>query len=266
MTDILEPKPTVPTNSPLSVVLLAQSVGTELEQAVNVWLEFLRGLKRPFEVILVADPSLSFHVHDPAEIKIVHPSTAGLGAALRTGLAETKHPLIFFTLADKQYQPGDLPSFLEEINQVHLVSGIRMGEVPGWLELGGIFYRLFCQVAFGLPVERRLSWLGWSGLPRRLIARWLFGIRFRDPECVYCLCRREILARIPIQSQGSFAPVEFLAKANFTVPSGAELPVKCTPSPTQPMAEGPSFFREALQVFRHPDFGPHQLGVQKHEG
>ncbi len=248
------------TPAPLSVVLVAHTEGPELEEVVNAWLEFLRGLNRPLEVILAIEaayPTNESHPERSAEIQVVHPSTAGLGAALRAGLAQAKHPLIFFTLADRQYQPGDLSAFLEEINQVQLVSGFRMGpRVPWWLALGGMLYRVFNQVVFGLPVERRLSWLGWSGLPRRLIARWLFGIRFRDPECVYCLCRREILGRIPLQSQGSFAPVEFLAKANFTVLSGAELPVKYMSAPTPLKEEGPSFFREAMLVFRHPDFGP----------
>ena len=186
MTEPIEPPPTSPAPLPLSVVLLGHSGATELEDSLRAWIEFLRGINRSFEVILSADAGLAFRENEPErnrlpdgrvvippdqyeilgrimelkqfpEVKTVVPPPGqvwGLGAALRTGLAEAKHPLIFFTLADKQYQPGDLPSFLEEINQVHLVSGFRLGgRIPWWLNLGGFFYRLFCQVVFGLPVE-----------------------------------------------------------------------------------------------------------------
>src|SRR4051794_31821659 len=88
--------------APLSVVLTAHNVGPELEEVVRAWAAQLDALERPAEIVLVNDgstdetraradalapllPALQVHHHD---------SPRGVGAALRTGLAAARHPLV----------------------------------------------------------------------------------------------------------------------------------------------------------------------------
>ena len=89
---------------------------------------------------------------------------------------------------------------------------------------------MFCRVVFSAAPDPLPGWLGTNGHAARLLARVLFGVRTRDVLCPYRLLRREIFARIPIQSRGPFAHVELLAKANFLGHMmGEELPIDVVP-------------------------------------
>jgi len=117
--------------------------------------------------------------------------------------------------ADKQFQPADLKRLLGEINQVDFVTGYRVHRpVPGWLSALDFCWHWLARLLFGYETERRDAWLGWSGWGRRWLARWIFGLRVNDAECVFRLARREVFRRIPIQSRSALAHFEVLAKAN----------------------------------------------------
>jgi glycosyltransferase involved in cell wall biosynthesis len=247
----------------LSVILLVHNDAAELDEVVTAWVNLLKGLERSFEIILVEDASTdgSATLADKlaeqfASLRVVHPVPCqGQGAALRTGLAQAQHPLLFYTLGNKQYQPADLPKLLAMIDQVDLVTGFRVWRpLPWWLRAWDVLFRGFKRVIFGLPSEPRPCWLGWSGLGRRLLARWVFGVHVYDPECAYRLFRRKVMWRLFLQSSGPFAHIEFLAKANFLECWMAEVPVTFLPA-----KPAPSFAGEAYHLFRHPDFGPVQV-------
>lgn len=239
--------------APLSVLLL---VPADVDPADDLaaWLGLLRERNRPFELLLVAAASrapLLSASHTEPDVRVIPAMNGRIGALLRAGLAEVKHPLLAYTLANRQYRPGDLKLLMESIDQHDLVVGIRTGPVPIWLRVVDFFYRWSCAILFGLPVDPRPAWFGWRALGRRWLAQWIFGIPVHDPECVFGLVRRDMLRRIVIQSDGTFAPVELLAKANFfnalmdqvPVSFAADLPEK-------------SFLEEAFEVFQKPDFGP----------
>src|SRR2546422_989826 len=77
-----------------------------------------------------------------------------------------------------------------DIDSVDIVCGVRRGvDTGGKL---GRWWRHFASPAF-----------------------LLFGLWLRDPASPARLYRRSIFERIPIQSNGWFAQVEILAKANF---------------------------------------------------
>jgi glycosyltransferase involved in cell wall biosynthesis len=260
----------IPT-APLSVVLTAQNVGPELEALVRTWAAQLDALGRPAEIILVNDgstddtraradalapllPALQVHHHD---------SPRGLGAALRTGLAAARHPLLVTCTCDGQYRPEDLKPLLEAINRVDLVTGCRSGRrAPlGWRALSAL-WRGLVRVLFGLSLTPPVCWRGWSGSGRRWLARWLFGVRVHDPECAFRLYRRSVFRRIPIQSEGELAQVEILAKANFLGCLMDEVPVAHR-APERPAgrtrAQRRQFWRDLRRVFKDPDFGPAAL-------
>src|SRR5262249_35813120 len=167
----------------------------------------------------------------------------GEGAALKKGLEAATKPLVFYTLCDPAYRPEMLGQLFErkvkldeggeekEIDHVHLMAGFRAGvKVSPVLRVLGWLWRVTCTVLFAysprpapgeLGMRRRLGWL---------LARVLFGLRHRDVACPFRLLRREILARIPIQSSGPFAHVELLAKANFVGNlMGDEVPLDVRP-------------------------------------
>jgi hypothetical protein len=266
---MVDPNPRPPiAAAPISVILPARNAGTDIDDVVGAWVKLLDSLQREYEVILVDDAS-SDDTRLRAEPLIrafprvrmlQHPQRRGLGAALRTGIAAAQHPLLFYTTCDKHYHPDDLRRMLKEIDKLDLVAGYRVGRViPGWLVWLERIKRLLVRVFLGMSLERRDCWLGWAGYGRRWAARWLFGLRVRDPECVFCLFRRELFKRIPIQNDGDFAAIEILAKANFLGCLMAEAPVTCLVRQGRNYPAGwdpPRRLRQEIgQLFRRPDFG-----------
>jgi glycosyltransferase involved in cell wall biosynthesis len=252
----------------LSLVLPAYQAEGQLEAVLVEWVRYLDNLERDYEVLIVNDGSADEtpRIADGlaqglSRVRVLHHAEArGFGAALRTGIAAARLPLVVTATAQPHYRPADLKRMLAIIDEVDVVAGFRTGpRIPGWLGGMDSFYRLGMRILFGMPVEPRASWLGWSGLPRRLLGRWALGVRVRDPECAFRLYRRSIFKRIPVQSDGPFVLTEILAKANFLGCLIAEEPVAWLP-PEQPGAvlPPPSFavFRELRRVFAHADFGP----------
>jgi hypothetical protein len=184
-----------------------------------------------------------------------HATRQGSGAALRTGLAAARHPLLLTATCDPQFQPGDLPKLLEEMDKVHLVAGYRVWQrVPWPLRWLGRLYRVAVRLLLANPLEPLPGWLGWQEYSDHVRARMLFALRIKDVNCPFRLYRRSIFDRIPIQSDGTFAQVEVLAKANSLGCMMTEVPVAYQPRPT---AEDRGQRRADLRrVLLHPDFGP----------
>jgi hypothetical protein len=255
-------------DAPLSVLLFAYNEGPSFEEIVTGWITYLNGLKRSYEIIVVDDGSTdqtgawadALAGRYPWLRALHHDHRRGFGAALRTGFPAAQYPLLFYTTCDRQYETAELQRLLDLINQVDLVTGIRAWQpVPTWLRSLGSLYRVIARVVFGVPLEPRQVWLGWPGWPRRWLARWVFGLRLQDVECAFRLFRRSILPRIPVQSDGPFAQVEVLAKANFLGCLFAETPVAYHPRPAGGITdtELPAHIREeAWRLFKQPDFGP----------
>jgi glycosyltransferase involved in cell wall biosynthesis len=267
-------------SQPLSVVLLAHNRAHHLETVLSSWVTFLNGLDRDYEIIVVDDGSTdgSAALSDKLasnyrRVQVLrHERTRGEGAALRTALSVARHPLLFYTLCDPHYQPADLGRLLRkrtdpqkpelELDHVHILSGSRGGRPPPWpWRVAGRFWRAVCRVLFGQAPERLPGWLGWKRHFARMLARVLFGVRYHDVACPFRLHRREIFARIPLQSDGLFVHVEILAKANYLgLVMGEEVPLD--PGHYPPLAERWSreelrqLLADARRVIRHPDFGP----------
>jgi glycosyltransferase involved in cell wall biosynthesis len=267
--------PTLPpiADAPLSVVLLARDDAAHLEAVTASWVTFLNGLGREFELILVEDGSRDGSAERVAALAERHPHLRiirhefpqGEGAALSAGFAAARHPLVAYARCEPRYPPGDVRKLLKEIDKVHLISGYRGGlPVPSVVRLAGLLYLVFCRVVFSHIPLRSPGWLGWKRLFGRWAVRVAFGVRARDVGCPFRLLRREILARIPLQSRGSFCRVELLAKANFLghliaeeVPLGDRLhPVVPEELRHERLRD---VFEDARRVFSDPDFGPARL-------
>src|SRR5262245_25888987 len=257
-------------DQPLSVVLLARNCADHVVAALITWLGFLDGI-RPgaYELILVddgsddgtADKAQAQADAFPALRVIRHEKPQGEGAALRAGLEAATRPLVFYTLCQPEYRPDDLGKLLartikleeggvvKEIDHVHLMTGFRAGiPVPLWMRILSWFWWLFCYAVFSYSPRRAPGRLGVRRTLGWLLARTLFGVCYRDSACPFRLWRRDILARIPIQSKGPFAHVELVAKANFLACMMAEeLPLDVKPPPYR--GDAKEFIRDGRLVF-----------------
>ena len=271
-------------SEPLSVVLLARNQAACLDALLADWVTFLNGLDRDYELIVVddgsADGSGELAEKLAANYRRVlvrrHERPLGDGAALRTALSVARHPLLFYTLADPHYRAADLSKLLRkradprkpelEIDCVHLLSASRGGGSTPWpWRILGLFWRILCRVVFTQAPERLPGWLGWKRHAATVLVRVLFGVRYRDVACPFRLLRRDIFARIPLQSDGSFVHVELLAKANYLgLMMGEEVSLDAGRYP--PLAKEMSrdefhqLVADARRVIRHPQFARRSFG------
>ena len=240
-----------------------------MRAVVRAWDVFLSKRGVGYEILLVDDGSRDrtaavteeLAASVPALKVLRHETRRGAGAALRTGLAATQLPLVAYALCDPAYDPAGLAKLLGEIDHAHFVSGLRAGRPVPWpWRLVGMLWRLGKRVIFGHPSDRLPGWLGWRRHLGAVLVRAFFGVRLRDAACPFKLVRREVLARAPIQSDGDFAHIELLAKINFAICWGNEVPLPIKP-PINPPPRGwlRQVFRDARRVFSRPDFGPAKL-------
>lgn len=260
---------------PLGVLLLARQDADHAEQVVRLWLDWLQARGGDFELLVVDDASddgtsEKLQAVGHPRLRVVrHEEAKGEGAALRTGLGLLGRPLLFYTLCRPEYTPAGLEQMLTrkvpvgedekeelEIDHVHVSVGCRAGvPLPPLVRTADWLWRGFCWLVFSYTAQPMPGWLGWG----RYWAGWwfwlVFGLRYSDPLCPYRLFRRDILARIPIQSDSAFAHVEFLAKANFLgCVTGEQVPLPVAP----PAGRGDywAIHRDAMKVMNRPYFGP----------
>ncbi len=219
-------------SSPISAILIARQAARTVGGVLEALATQLSALKREHEMLVVDDGSSdgtaaaveAFAEKEQRVRLLPHEKPLGYGAALRTGLAAARHPLVCTLPADGSYAPADLPKLLEWIDKADAVIGVRR------------------------PRPRLKVW------SQHWLVRLWFGVQLADPACHFRLYRRDILTRFPIQSQGCFADVEIAAKANYLECLLAEAEVTWQP-PAQPIA-GPSALREAWRLFRRRKLDP----------
>jgi glycosyltransferase involved in cell wall biosynthesis len=124
---------------------------------------------------------------DPRVRLIRHDRNRGYGAALRTGFAEARKELVFFSDADGQFDLHELPGSLAMLPQAPVVVGFRIkrNDPP---------HRLFIARTY------------------KLIVRLMFGLRVRDIDCAFKLFRRQVFDGLTLESNGAFISSELLIK------------------------------------------------------
>jgi glycosyltransferase involved in cell wall biosynthesis len=177
----------------------AENIAALVEEA----LDGLAVLAERFEIIAVDDGSTDgtdaiadrLAAEHPGVVRVVHHRVnSGYGAAVRSGLAAARYPLVCFTDGDRQFRIADL------------------GRLTARLETPGADAPAPDVVA-GYRIERAdpAARLAYARVYRACL-RAFFGLRTRDPDCACKLFRREALEGVRVESGGAFLSAELLIK------------------------------------------------------
>lgn len=184
----------------LSVFFPAYNEEANIKTTITKALKILPRVAKKWEIVVVNDGStdqtgkiIEGMIEKEKKIRMItHTPNRGYGAALKTGLFQSKYGLIAFTDADGQFDFSEITKFLNEIKKADLVIGYRL--------------------------ERRDSFL------RRLIGFLLkvwnfvfFQVWFRDADCGFKLVRKEVVDKIgELKTESAITEAEFLIKAKKT--------------------------------------------------
>jgi glycosyltransferase involved in cell wall biosynthesis len=183
----------------LSFFFPAHNEAENIEALVAEALAELPALASRFEVICVDDgsrdatPALADRLaaDHPDLVRAVHHGTnRGYGAALRTGFAASRFPLVCFTDGDRQFRVADLARLLDRLeapDRPDVVAGYRLRRADPTVRL--VYARAY-----------------------RACLRLFYGLRVRDVDCACKLFRREALDGIRLESGGAFLSAELLIK------------------------------------------------------
>lgn len=119
---------------------------------------------------------------------VEHFPNRGYGGALRAGFAAATREWIFQSDSDNQFDYMELRRLIELAPGHDFVVGYRQPRRD--------------------PLLRRINGWGWN-----MLIRLLFGYVVRDIDCAFRLFRREVLAHVPLTSDGAMISTELLAGA-----------------------------------------------------
>jgi glycosyltransferase involved in cell wall biosynthesis len=133
-----------------------------------------------------------------------HEKNRGYGGAVKTGLKAAKQPYVFFTDSDLQFDLGQIGELIPHLGEAPVVVGYRANRQDPWI--------------------RKLNAQAWG-----MLQRLVFGIRVRDIDCAFKIFRREVVAEMPMHSDGAFLSTEILARAMAAGHRIVEIPVQHYP-------------------------------------
>jgi len=169
----------------------AENVGAMIEQSVKVGEEY--GVD--YEVVVVDDGSRDrsadivkqWSAKNPRVKLVQHPQNLGYGAALRTGLKNSKKDLVFLTDGDNQFHITDIEKLFSKIDSCDVVTGYRISRQD--------------------KPHRRLNGFLWTQLNKTL-----FGLKVRDVDCAFKLFRQKCLKDLELKSNQLLIHAEILAR------------------------------------------------------
>jgi glycosyltransferase involved in cell wall biosynthesis len=183
----------------LSWFFPAHDEAENIEALVEEALAALPLLAERFEIVAVDDGSRDgtgelaerLAAEHPDLVRTVHHDTnLGYGAALRSGFAAARYPLVAFTDGDRQFRVADLSRLIDRLDAPDApdaVVGFRLHRADAALRLA---YARVYRLCLGL----------------------FFGLWLRDVDCACKLFRRDALDGVRLESGGAFLSAELLIK------------------------------------------------------
>ena len=152
-----------------------------------------------YELIIVDDASTDdtgrladeFAAADPHVRVVHHPVNRKLGGSIKTGFANATGDLVLYTDADLPFDMDELIKACRVMRhyEADLVSAYRLDRTgEGYVR--SVYSTLY-----------------------NLLVRVLFGMRIRDINFAFKLCRREVLESMTLVSEGSFIDAELVVRA-----------------------------------------------------
>ncbi len=152
-----------------------------------------------YELIIVDDASTDdtprladqFAADDPHVRVVHHPVNRKLGGSIKTGFAAASGDLVLYTDADLPFDFAELPKAIRimRLYESDIVSAYRHDRT----EEGS---------------SRAIYTLIYN-----LLIRMMFGVKMRDINFAFKLCKRRIFERIELKSEGSFIDAELVIRA-----------------------------------------------------
>jgi glycosyltransferase involved in cell wall biosynthesis len=180
----------------ISACLLCHNDAPTIAELVSDAARALNRLGAPGEVLVVDDGStddsgerlLEAGTREPRLRVIRHGSNRGYGGALRTALSSARGDWIFYTDGDGQYDPGELARLAALAGPgVDVVQGYKGRRADG-------------------PVRRVVGWA------YKLVARRMFSLSIRDPDCDFRLMRSELVRGLDLTRDTGAVCVELVRK------------------------------------------------------
>lgn len=171
-------------------------------------------VSRNHEIIVVNDGSTdrtraiveNLGAGDSSVLLINHNNNRGIAAAVRHGFAAARHPYIFYTDGDGQFDLNEITELLPHCRDFDFVIGYRINRAdPPGRRIAAFFYNL--------------------------TIRWLFAVTVRDVDCAFKLIKRKRLAKLAVGSNSVFYFAELLIRAAQSGMSIREVPVHHYPRP-----------------------------------
>ncbi len=131
---------------------------------------------------------------DPHVRVVHHPKNRKLGGSLKTGFAESRGDLVLYTDADLPFDMDEVQKACRLLRhyEADIVAAYRFDRT------GEGYVRVVYSTIYNILV------------------RVLFGVRIRDINFAFKLCRRRVLDQITLVSEGSFIDAELVIRTERT--------------------------------------------------
>ena len=197
---------------PISFFIPAYNEEGNLKEVSEDILKFLENNFLTYELILVINVSKDNTLKIAEELEKKHKNIrvveqkkfVGYGKQIGTGWENAKNDIIFYTDSDRQFNVNELNKFMPYIKNYDIVIGYREKRQDPFMRI--VYSKLY-----------------------NLTLRFLLGLNFKDVDCAFKLCKKQVVNKIKPIVHDRGGDAEFLVKAKSLGFRIKELPVTHRP-------------------------------------